>query len=611
MQQHRNIDIEALADKYNRLAKRTFDKPTKDEAYSLIPFFETLLSTPSLDEKVIKTLKITYKIPNKKNSFMIQASHILFNDGMLTKEQNQCVRQILRIKNGKSLSGVVVVTVFTSGEPEYTDPKTGEKKKHAFSCAWNCSFCPNEPGQPRSYLKLETGVMRANRNNFDCVSQIHDRLTCLYDIGHDIDKLEILVSGGTFSSYPVSYREEFVRDIFYAANTFQDEQRSRMTLEEEKKINKFARVKVIGITIETRPDCIVPEELRRFRKWEITRVQIGLQHLDQDVLDKNNRQCMVFRMKRAIQMLKDCCFKIDIHIMLNMPFSSIEKDTNMLLNGFCGLKSKPMMSYVKRTWWDFFTGQKEIPERIEEWKLLEEDIVGDQWKLYPTMVTPWTEIEKWYKEGLYVPYSEKLLRNLLETTMERVFPFIRVNRVIRDFPEGDYDITGSNIGSMRNDIIYKLNASGKQCMEIRSREPKDSSWNGKYILVIRKYRASNGIEYFISGESFDGKTIYGFIRVRIPCDKINIVFQELSFCGLIRELHVYGRVEIVKGDNNKKSNVQHRGLGKVLLGKAEEIIKANHYYKSAVIAGAGVKGYYEKHGYIETGNYMTKCLLSL
>lgn len=610
---YRIIDIEELDKKYEKIKNNVFDKPTIQDAIKLKPMLEELIKNGNkLDDKNFRKLKVEYNCSNKKYSYFIQAFRELVNIGEMSSDFDEQIRGLFRIKNGKSYSGVIVVTVFTSGNPEFTD-KNGIRKTQTYSCMWNCSFCPNEPGQPRSYLKLESGVLRANKNNFDCYSQIIDRLNGLYSIGHQIDKLELIISGGTFATYPNEYREEFIRDIFYTANTYWDfNKRIRYSLIEEKQINKTAKVKVIGITIETRPDCITINELKLFRKWEITRVQIGIQHLDQTILDKNNRSCKIEVVKKAIKLLKDNCFKVDIHIMLNLPFSDPNKDRDMLLNNFLALNTPVKQIFKKKTWFDRLFNKNIEPELFEYYDLKDQYIVGDQWKLYPCFIAPWTLIEQWYKSGIYQPYSEEELCNILVDAKSIMFPFIRLNRIIRDFPEKDYSVLpDSNMGSMRNDIKEIMKKRNLSCNCCRCREPRDLPWDGKYMIVIRKYNASDGIEYFISAESYDTKILYGFIRLRIPSEKINEIFEELSFCALIRELHVYGRVETVI-DNISKSNIQHHGIGKILMMKAENIAKQNNYYKLAVISGQGVKGYYEKIGYVEDpgiGRFMIKNII--
>ena len=200
----------------------------------------------------------------------------------------------------------------------------------AFSCEWDCYYCPNEPGQPRSYLHDEPSVLRANMNQFDPVLQFTDRAATLSQNGHPLDKVELLVLGGTWSSYPHAYQAEFVRDLFFAANTFYERpKRERRSLVEEQTLNEGSSVKIIGLTLETRPDTITPDELRRLRRYGCTRVQLGLQHTSDDVLRNINRGCNKADAARAIALLKDAAFKVDVHLMPNLPGSSPSADREM------------------------------------------------------------------------------------------------------------------------------------------------------------------------------------------------------------------------------------------------------------------------------------------
>lgn len=216
----------------------------------------------------------------------------------------KALAQFLVKKSAKSQSGVLVITVLTSPYPTVGD------KVQKFSCAWNCYYCPSEPGQPKSYLHDEPAVKRANENHFDPVLQFTDRAATLAMNGHPVDKIELLVLGGTWASYPHQYQEEFVRDLFFAANTFWERtKRPRASLDEEQLINETAAVKIIGVTLETRPDTIDAEELRRLRRYGCTRVQLGLQHTDEAILKKINRGCTTLDATTALRRLKDACFK--------------------------------------------------------------------------------------------------------------------------------------------------------------------------------------------------------------------------------------------------------------------------------------------------------------
>ena len=386
------------------------------------------------------------------------------------------LKALLVKKAQKSTSGVLVVTVITSPYPEVNG------KKQRFSCEWNCYYCPNEPGQPRSYLHDEPSLLRANRNNFDTVLQFYDRTMTLAMNGHPVDKIELLVLGGTWSSYPVEYQEIFIRDLFYAANTYFDkEKRERRSLSEEKAANESAECKIIGITLETRPDCITPEEVSRFRYYGCTRVQLGIQHTDRSILEKINRGCYREDVVRALKLLKDSCFKIDIHLMPNLPGATPEMDEEMFLD-----------------------------------VLYSADLQADQWKIYPCEVVPWTVIQKWYERKEYVPYDEETLVEVLKFAKRRVHPWIRLNRVIRDIPS-QYILGGVNNPSMRQEIARLMEQEGQRCKCIRCREVKGRKELTQHaVLKTRKYFASDGLEYFISFETEDELTIFGFVRLRIP-----------------------------------------------------------------------------------------------
>jgi histone acetyltransferase (RNA polymerase elongator complex component) len=427
---------------------------------------------------------------------------------------------------------------------------------------------------------------------------------------HNNSKYEIIVSGGTWTSYPQEYRKEFCRDIYYAVNTFQDSlpRRERLSLEEEKIINQTAKSRVVGLVIETRPDTITPQELKIFRSYGITRLQLGVQHIDDDILDLINRKCTTARTIKAVQLLKENCYKIDAHWMLNLPGSSPEKDDHMLNNVLLGLKSptKYETKYEKQTWYEYFTGKKKIKECWEYYDIFSPELNFDGAKLYPCAVLPFTELKEWYKSGKYVPYDGDTMFDILIKTMTQMLPWVRVARVVRDIPR-EYmynENTGADNTSMRQELNDYMLKNNIHSMDIRNREVKDKEWDGNYYIVIRKYKASNGDEYFISAESQDKKTLYGFVRLRLDHSR-DKVFEELNNAGLIREVHVYGDLTCV-GISGK--HVQHRGIGRTLMQRAEDLAKEFKYKKTAVIAAEGNKEYYKKLGYLDSGNFMIKNL---
>lgn len=460
---------------------------------------------------------------------------------------------IKQIKAVRSWSGVLVVTVVM--------------KPDKFSCPNDCHMCPSEPGQPRSYLSTEPAVARANRHEFDAVRQFNSRMTTLHNNGHTLDKIEIIVLGGTFSSYPRVYQEEFIRDIFYAANTFNSEyERPQFDLQEEKQMNESADKKIIGISLETRPDSITQYELRRFRKLGCTRIQIGVQHTDNDILKTINRGHTIEQSIKAIRLIKEAGFKLDIHIMPDLPGATPDGDKKMI---------------------------KSI--------LTEKEFKPDYLKLYPCLDVEFTEIRKWKQEGKWKPYAEE---NLGETLLDVCLvakkystEYIRYNRIQRDFPEEKPDIVGYSSLYIRNNFRQMLQnyakKNGIECKCIRCREVKK---NKVVYPTIHKqiYSASEGEEIYISMDSNDRKLLYGFIRLRLQKSS---VFKELKNIALIRELHVYGFLQTTSKQKSNKSQVQHRGFGKLLVKKAEIEAYLHGFATVAIISGVGVRNYYRKLGY--------------
>jgi len=476
-------------------------------------------------------------------------------------------------KKSRNISGITNVTLLTSPFPD------GQK----FSCKHNCYYCPNEPAhednnwqaQPRSYLYKEPAVMRANNHNFKAYDQMIDRMNSLLMMGMEIDKLEIIIEGGTYTEYPTEYLKRFHRDIFYAANTFFDKKkREKKDLFGEMYDNITTKVKIIGICIETRPDVISKDWIRFFRYTGTTRIQLGIQHLDNNILKKINRGHTIEQAIETIDILKNNGFKIDIHIMPDLPGSDPEKD--------------------KKMFDELFNSPK---------------IQADQVKIYPCSTVPWTVIEKWYKTGKYKPYSEESGEKLLgvvKYAMSITPPWVRLPRVIRDIPVG-YIQGGCKKPSMRQDINNDFIKEEFNCKDIRVREigRNPNYQNIEPLLFIRKYKGGKGTEYFISYESFDNKAIFGFLRLRIIKNNKDNVFRCLDNKSLVRELHVYGNVTPVGGEIK---DAQHKGLGKKLLNIAEHISIINGKQGISVISGIGVIGYYKNLGFKIEDTYMNKWL---
>ena len=548
----------------------------------------------------------------KKYSLSPKKAHLgyILNKFIETKLliQNPILEKALKSKAMRSLSGVVVVSVITSPYPTYTD-ENGNEKKQRFSCKHDCHYCPRERDEngvdinPRSYLSSEPTVARGLHNDFDAIRQFNDRGFQYIINGHTLDKIELIVLGGTWTEYPREYQNIFIRDLFWAANTFHDTvKREKYSLIQEQRINVDTSCRIIGLTLEMRPDSITEDEILWLRELGCTRIQLGVQHTDDTILKKVNRGCNNSDTITALKLLKDYGYKVDAHWMPDLPGSTIEKDEKMFNEIIDG-----------------------------------EDHQFDQWKIYPTTVVPWTKIKEWHDKGTYKPYAEltpNLFIDMLIRIKQKIPYHVRINRVIRDIPHRtadgfQYIYGGNDITKLRQVLDAKMRTDHKFCRCIRCREVKNKlSMINFSRIVIRKYKSSGGIEYFISmesGNSYDSTfvddhwetvlgneeqgIIYGFCRLRIVDNSYIKNLTEIRECALIRELHVYGLVAPKSDSDEKKA--QHMGIGKKLMKQAEWIALTHGYIKIAVISGIGVQNYYNKLGYELISTYMIKKLINI
>ena len=524
-------------------------------------------SANQLEHLRVKASRLPGFKDTARKSELTAAYRQLVRDGAV--QENPAVEELLIRKKGKSHSGVLVVTVFMG---------PGE-----FSCPKDCYYCPNQPGIARSYLLKEPGVLRGFRNGWDPISQFYDRASALENNGHVVDKIELIILGGTFSFYPTQYVEEFMAASFYAANTYYDSAplRPMRSLGEEVTWNEEARCRIIGVTVETRPDYINARELRRFRSLGVTRVQLGIQHLDDDILNIINRDCPTAKTVVAIQRLLDAGFKVDAHWMPDLPGSSFEKDMEMFET--------------------LFSAENEAFQ-------------VDQWKVYPTATVPFTKISEWYAQGLYKPYAElengAYMVRLLVYIMEHCPYRIRLNRIIRDIPT-TYIMGGEKRCNLRQVIEAEMRARLIRCKDIRERECKGNPIDrANTRLFIDEFRASGGTEFYLSVENGDRTQLYGHLRLRLrdaATSEDRNILPVLRGCALIRELHTYGKL-IAVSQHNTGHETQHVGVGTQLMREAERIASEHGFVRAAVIAGVGVRRYYAKLGYHLEETYMVKDL---
>ena len=521
----------------------------------------------------LKKTKLKYNI-NPKHSILIYMLKKYVSINLITPQKYNSIVSILKTKTCRSTSGILEVAVMTS--------------PGKFSCAENCYYCPDQKDMPRSYIKEEPAVRRAAQHNFDTVKQVYNRLSAYSCNGHEIDKLEVIVLGGTWSNYDDDYQREFMRNLYYAANTWFNRREERFSLQREKTLNENALVKIVGLTIETRPDYITPNEITKFIEYGVTRVQLGIQTIDDKLLKKINRGCYTKDTINALEMLMNYGFKILIHIMPNLPGSNpiIDKHT------FSELVSNP-------------------------------DLQADEWKIYPTSVTTTSDkdtlevysvIEKWFNDGKYIPYSNDELMEVLIHAKSIIPKYIRISRIFRDIPI-DNIIGGANVPHMRQ-VVQKLMANNNlYCKCIKCREIKGGTVEHNTIYYeCDRYESKNAIHYFISANipsnskngnhSFNG-TLIGFIRLCIKKTEV-LTLPVLHNASIVRELHVYGQMNptYIK----QSSNTQHKGIGTQLLKLAENKTREHNLEKIAIISGVGVRNFYRKNGYTLQDNYMVKSL---
>lgn len=561
-------------------------------------------------KKMMNVMHKKYKMVPNQDQLIYSYKSLIKHEEI---KEDKKFEELIQKKKSRGNMGVMVVAMFTSPYPEYIN-EDGKYIRQEFSCKYDCYFCPNAPGMPRSYLVGEPGLDRAIANNFDSVSQFWDRCNSYNRMGHVVDKIEVIVLGGTISSYPKLYLEDYFRDMFYAANTYpnhlsKETLRDKLSLKQEQELNHESKVHIIGITVETRPDNINLDWIRFFRRMGVTRFQLGVQTLDERVLYRINRQCTNKHTKDAIKLLKDCGFKIDIHLMADLP-----------------QPLKPGVDNKKRVFEkeDIDTSVNMVQVDLQTYKtvLLSEDYQVDQWKIYPTSTTNYTRIKDEFESGIYKPYGTQTLGKkeitplikLLTYVKSHVHPWIRLNRVIRDIPE-HYILAGHKDANARTLLLNELKKSHLKCKCIRCREIKDKSIDFKLAkLFVRTYTASQGVEYFLSFETQDNNVIFGFLRLRL-CGvhaggmyKKRIVFPELIGSALIRELHVYSKVARV--GTTDLNSVQHVGFGRLLIDEACKIAQRNGYRNIAVINGIGTVNYYKKSGFVYSSDkdFMHKTL---
>lgn len=436
-------------------------------------------------------------------------------------------------KPTRSISGVTPLTVVL--KPKKCDHGT-------------CIYCPGGEFVPQSYTDKSPAIMRALALKFDPYEQVMNRLNVLEKMGHPTDKIEIIVLGGTFLQYDLDYQYDFIKRIFDALNG-----KKAKDLEQAKKWNEKTEHRCVALCIENRPDNCSDEDIKRMLEFGCTRVEIGVQILDDEICKKTNRGHGVKEVVEATQRLKNAGFKIGYHIMPGMPFSNLKKD-------------------------------------LEKFKLIfsDEKFRPDQLKIYPCQVVQSSPLEKTHKLIKYKPYSTKQTEEFLREAFKTIPRYCRVMRIMREIPK---ERMASDVIKLdvRKDVEEKLRSEGFKVEEIRIREIgfNQKNLNQDLKLKITKYPASDGEEYFLEVVNKED-ILFGLLRLRIFSERKNKK-------AIVRELHVYGQTLNI-GETNPNS-VQHKGIGKWLISEAEKIVGENKIKILKIISGVGVREYYKKLGY--------------
>ncbi len=553
--------------------------------------------------------KVLKKYTNKDGGFfskdeILAGYEMLVEEGSIERDPD--IEDKLRLKPTRTLSGVTVVTVLTKPYP----------------CPGECIFCPNDVRMPKSYLSDEPGAQRAENNDFHPYLQTYNRLLALKNIGHNTDKIELIILGGTWSYYPEDYQIWFVKECFRAMNEFgvrdsrdeilsgnlfenaddtprfkqdgrqrtyneiislvvkdsgkelipDNEKATWEELFEQHLINEKSLSRCIGLVIETRPDHIDDTEVIKIRKLGATKVQIGIQSLNDDVLVANKRGHKRKEVEEAIKLLRMGGFKIHAHWMPNLYGSDEETD-------------------------------------IEDYKKLwEPSISPDELKMYPTSIIENTELYELYKRGLYKPYSYDQLLHVLKNSMPITPRYCRLTRVVRDIPSTDI-VAGNKLTNFRQIVEEELKKEGNPCQCIRCREIRGGIIKEEDLeMEVIIYKSSIGKEYFISYKTKSDDKICGFLRLAIPDKNLSEknFFDELKNRSLIREVHVYGKVVGIGSKEEGRS--QHFGLGKRMIEEAEKVSREAGYKGIAVISAIGTREYYRNLGFSDEGLYLTKSL---
>lgn len=457
----------------------------------------------------------------------------------------------IRMKPVRTLSGVTTVTVLTKPYP----------------CPGKCIFCPTDVRMPKSYLPDEPGARRGLEHNYDPYGQVASRLQALESVGHPIDKVELLILGGSWCAYRRDYHEWYIRRCFDALNGVES-----VSLEQAQALNETALSRNVGLVIETRPTDIKPAELNWLRRLGVTKVQMGAQSLDDHILELNQRGHTVADTHQAVALLRAAGFKIVLHWMPNLLGANLDSD------------------------------------RVDFARLWG-DLCPDEIKIYPTQLLANAELYEYWCRGEYTPYTTEELVGLIADLKPAIPRYCRVNRVVRDIPSVNV-VEGNKRTSLRLDVQQEMQHRGTRCQCIRCREVRKQSVEAETLrLEDLVYPAGGAEEHFLSFVTPDDR-LAGFLRLSLPGEASPATgLDDLNGAAIIREVHVFGQSLQMGAEQNGAA--QHSGLGTELLQRAEKIATQRGFKRMAVISAVGTRLYYLERGFERGELYLVKKLVNL
>jgi len=480
---------------------------------------------------------------------LVAAYHQLIDNGEW--EDDPGILERIRMKPVRTLSGVTTVTVLTKPYP----------------CPGKCIFCPTDERMPKSYLPDEPGARRGLEHNYDPYGQVLSRLQGLEAVGHPVEKVELLILGGSWCAYRNDYQEWYLKRCFDAMNGV-----DAVTLEEGQILNETASSRNVGLVIETRPTDINPRTLMRLRRLGVTKVQMGAQSLDDGILALNQRGHTVEDTHKAVALLRAAGFKVVLHWMPNL------------------------------------LGATPASDRLDFTRLWD-DLCPDEIKIYPTQLLANAELYDYWQRGEYTPYSTEELVDLIADIKPTIPRYCRVNRVVRDIPSENV-VAGNKRTSLRLDVQAELARRGTPCQCIRCREVRQQSVVADSInLEDFVYTAGGAEEHFLSFVT-PADRLAGFLRLSLPGEASPATkLGDLEGAAIIREVHVFGQSLAVGAE--REGAAQHAGLGTELLLHAQKISSERGFKRLAVIAAVGTRLYYLQRGFERGELYLVKNLNNL